>query len=444
MQRVVTKLLWGFATACWLLAGCARNKADQPTPALAAQASTTELQAVFNQNQYEQQLPKGPAGSHGFKWVPNWQATSWQRPADSVRYAFVPLEAIGATPVNVLGVKHYVRFRQTARQTEAAVVSYCYKLPKGDVRKLLHTPFSIDKFTGEAYVKDLKTGLIKPYTYVRGVRTQSASQLAKKQPGSASATNDDPPFYDCHKVYFCLWRLTCSRDLGFFDFPVDIATSGYDCDVSNIEGITLACGDTTQYELLDSEDTDICYPDPSNPNPGNPDPDPVPDPTDPTHPFADGLYYFRTYDDNLEFGNSPLLGVDGDSQQPRALVSLQNQNYSHSTLWQLTFNQADNTYTVQNVNSGLMLDVQWGSTSAGAPIWQWPANGGAAQKWLFVAVPGTAFFPNRYVIVSYLSGLAMQEQNGAYSPKGPGVQMEQNTVDISGNAPWQYWYIGKQ
>jgi hypothetical protein len=38
-------------------------------------------------------------------------------------------------------------------------------------------------------------------------------------------------------------------------------------------------------------------------------------------------------------------------------------------------------YVLTNQNSGLALDVQYAATTAGTPVWQWPANGGRAQNW---------------------------------------------------------------
>jgi hypothetical protein len=43
----------------------------------------------------------------------------------------------------------------------------------------------------------------------------------------------------------------------------------------------------------------------------------------------------------------------------------------------------DNSYFIENVNSGLFLDVNGGSTSAGAKVIQWTYNGNNNQKWYF-------------------------------------------------------------
>jgi hypothetical protein len=41
-------------------------------------------------------------------------------------------------------------------------------------------------------------------------------------------------------------------------------------------------------------------------------------------------------------------------------------------------------WVITDVNSGLELDIQGGSTSTGAQAFQWPVNGGASQQWILI------------------------------------------------------------
>jgi beta-N-acetylglucosaminidase len=43
---------------------------------------------------------------------------------------------------------------------------------------------------------------------------------------------------------------------------------------------------------------------------------------------------------------------------------------------------SDSSYTIRNINSGLVLDVPGANVYNGAPIWQYTANGTDAQKWI--------------------------------------------------------------
>jgi hypothetical protein len=42
---------------------------------------------------------------------------------------------------------------------------------------------------------------------------------------------------------------------------------------------------------------------------------------------------------------------------------------------------SDKSYELTNLNSGQVVDVTGGSTTAGAAVDQWPTDGGANQKW---------------------------------------------------------------
>ncbi|WP_194920889.1 RICIN domain-containing protein [Catenulispora rubra] len=56
------------------------------------------------------------------------------------------------------------------------------------------------------------------------------------------------------------------------------------------------------------------------------------------------------------------------------------------TQWRLV-PTGSGSYTLKSSSDGLCADVSGGSTSSGASVIQWPANGGANQKWTLVPVP---------------------------------------------------------
>lgn len=61
------------------------------------------------------------------------------------------------------------------------------------------------------------------------------------------------------------------------------------------------------------------------------------------------------------------------------------------------------TYTLTSVNSGMVMDVQYGSTSPGAKIVQWPLNGGANQEWTITQAGSGA-----YTLASAQGGLCLE------------------------------------
>lgn len=50
--------------------------------------------------------------------------------------------------------------------------------------------------------------------------------------------------------------------------------------------------------------------------------------------------------------------------------------------FRVVFHQDGNYYTIENVKSGLFIDISGGSKKEGAAIIQWPDNGGANQRWI--------------------------------------------------------------
>jgi hypothetical protein len=72
-------------------------------------------------------------------------------------------------------------------------------------------------------------------------------------------------------------------------------------------------------------------------------------------------------------------------------------------------------YSINNVNSGKVMDVQTPNTSSGAKVGQYAWNGNFWQEWSFVATSG-----GYYNIVSRNSGLCL-DVNGASTADGAGI-----------------------
>ena len=86
-------------------------------------------------------------------------------------------------------------------------------------------------------------------------------------------------------------------------------------------------------------------------------------------------------------------------------------------------------YTLTNVYSGKLMDVQYASTAAGAPVLQYHLNEGANQQW---NVAQTA--SGSYTLESANSGLCLDTPDP--SNAAPPVQLVQNTCDGSTHQKW--------
>lgn len=91
---------------------------------------------------------------------------------------------------------------------------------------------------------------------------------------------------------------------------------------------------------------------------------------------------------------------------------------------------ASTYYTIKNVNSGLLADVNQGSTTDNASVIQWQSNSGANQQWNIVQVSG-----NLYKIVNRNSGKVLDLYNSSHSK---GVALVQWTYNGGNN---QLWYF---
>ena len=63
-----------------------------------------------------------------------------------------------------------------------------------------------------------------------------------------------------------------------------------------------------------------------------------------------------------------------------------NINYFKFIAGQTATGLKDGTYTLENRNSGLVMDVEGGGTENGVNIFQWPGHGGESQQWTFTDV----------------------------------------------------------
>ncbi|MFF4728676.1 RICIN domain-containing protein [Streptomyces mirabilis] len=89
---------------------------------------------------------------------------------------------------------------------------------------------------------------------------------------------------------------------------------------------------------------------------------------------------------------------------------------------------ASTNYTIKNVNSGQMMDVNGWSTADGASVVQWPSTGGANQQWNIVPVSGQL-----YKIVNRNSGKVLDINGGSH---WRGTTLQQYAYS-GGNRSWR-------
>lgn len=94
--------------------------------------------------------------------------------------------------------------------------------------------------------------------------------------------------------------------------------------------------------------------------------------------IEDGFYTIRSAIDS-----SFVLDVQAASNAAGANVQLWEGNGSAAQTWYIS-GDADGSYTIESVCSGLFLDVQWASRGVGANVWQYSASSTPAQKWRLV------------------------------------------------------------
>jgi hypothetical protein len=87
---------------------------------------------------------------------------------------------------------------------------------------------------------------------------------------------------------------------------------------------------------------------------------------------------------------------------------------------------AQDLYKIVNVNSELVLDVSGASTANGAPVIQWPWNGGLNQMWWAFPFSRWGGDPNVFLIMSANSGKVLDVSGGAKNDGAPVIQWPWN------------------
>jgi lysophospholipase L1-like esterase len=92
-------------------------------------------------------------------------------------------------------------------------------------------------------------------------------------------------------------------------------------------------------------------------------------------------------------------------------------------------------YTLTNAASGMLMDVEYGATSPGQPIVQWPSNNSANQEWALTQTGSGA-----YTVASANSGLCLDTPDPGNS--NPPVQLVQNTCNGAASQQWRIQAVG--
>lgn len=138
---------------------------------------------------------------------------------DSATYTYVPLEprvAVRPYVVSLVGVRRYLRFKQTTRGLSFAEAAYIFKEKSTDavLPQPPHTFFAA--FTGMLLVKDFATGKVFNFAYANGIRQPYPAVPAVEK--TAQRTTG------CYTTITCDWTGTCATEPG--NTPV-YATSTY-------------------------------------------------------------------------------------------------------------------------------------------------------------------------------------------------------------------------
>lgn len=152
--------------------------------------------------------------------------------------------------------------------------------------------------------------------------------------------------------------------------------------------------DVTELPALDAVDAELLMTEPSDgmPEAGGDESDPAqaqPEgdgeagpiqvmPQDEVMPMAIDLPSICTIASTAD--SSRCLDIPGGSTSNSVQAQLWSANVTPAQRFQLTLNP-DNSYTIRNVNSGLVLDICGARLFNGAVVWQYASHGGDNQKW---------------------------------------------------------------
>jgi len=143
-----------------------------------------------------------------------------------------------------------------------------------------------------------------------------------------------------------------------------------------------------------------------------PAPTPSPAPTPPPAPTPTASVYA------VQSAWSGLfMDVNGASRSAGAGVIQWPINGALNQLWQF-IDLGNGVYGIASANSGMVLDVAGGSTVAGAPVVQWPWNGALSQLWRVIFLGDPSANPRLAVVQSMKTGMVLDIAGASTAPGG--------------------------
>jgi hypothetical protein len=115
--------------------------------------------------------------------------------------------------------------------------------------------------------------------------------------------------------------------------------------------------------------------------------------------------------------NWRVVDIEGGSTSQGAWAQIYEPNTTEAQTFRLE-KSGFTYYIIRNVKSGLVLDAQGAGKTNGTPIWQYPSNGTAAQKWIIESLGG-----GWYRIVSALDTNMVLDVAGAGTLNGTKLQL---------------------
>jgi hypothetical protein len=137
-----------------------------------------------------------------------------------------------------------------------------------------------------------------------------------------------------------------------------------------------------------------------------------------TYRLVDELVGSRLVTIGAATAPSQLVDIAGNSTQPGGNALIWNVNHKANQRFRLNL-VGNGYYTIQNVGSGLVLDVINGGDTPGTNVAQWTPNGGDNQKWQLVP---TGDANGSYYIISKSCGLYL-DMNAQQTVNGTNLQL---------------------